>query len=73
MIKYFNQDKWERAKKVVGSIASEGEILTAYRNLGGAYETIADPFPAYLFRLQSSDTGDGNDPTITVYANLSAF
>ena len=38
MIKYFNQDKWERAKKSVSDPSDEKLVLEAYKKLGGAFE-----------------------------------
>ena len=38
MIKYLNQDKWERAKKAVADPNDEGAVLDAYVKLGGVYE-----------------------------------
>ena len=38
MIKYLNQDKWERAKKAVADPNDERAVLDAYVKLGGVYE-----------------------------------
>lgn len=38
----------------------------------GGYETVADPFPFYMARIQKSDTLD-QSPTNAVYMNFSAF
>lgn len=42
MIKYFNQDKWERAKKLASNPNDEVLVLEVYKKLGGAYEGILD-------------------------------
>lgn len=39
----------------------------------GFYETVADPFPYYLVRITTSDTGDTATPTISVFGNFSAY
>jgi len=54
----------------IGSFSafSSGADTTA-----GGYETIADPFPFYMARIQKTDTADASAPTNTVYLNFSAF
>lgn len=39
----------------------------------GGYETIADPFPFYMARVQTSSTGDASGPVNTLYLNFSAY
>ena len=39
MIKFYNSEKWERAKVMAGAEATEEAILAAYVKLGGKYES----------------------------------
>ena len=39
----------------------------------GFYETVNDPFPFYLLRVQTGTTGDAATPTLTIYGNFSAY
>ena len=57
----------------VFTIGSFATPVTSTNSSTGGYETIADPFPFYLVRIQSSDTSVGSVGSVTCYVDFSAF
>ena len=47
--------------------------VTSTNSSTGGYETVADPFPFYLIRVQSSDTSVGSTGSIFVFQDFAAF
>ena len=56
----------------VFTIGTVGPV-TATNSSTGGYETVADPFPFYLVRIQSSDTSVGSTGSVTLFIDFSAF
>ena len=47
--------------------------MTSTNSSTGGYETVADPFPFYLVRVQSSDTSVGSTGSVFVYQDFAAY